>query len=145
MMQVRFISPGETHVLRQQVLRPGQSLAQMEWPKDHAPGSFHLGMEANGQFCAIASFIPEGNPLVGGLMPLRLRGMATAPAHQGAGLGSALLRFGLEQARRQGNDLVWCHARERAVPFYARLGFLAQGPLFPVAGIGIHQLMHLQL
>lgn len=78
-------------------------------------------------------------------MPARLRGMATAPAHRGQGFGSALLRFGTGHARRQGHDLVWCNARELAVPFYARQGFLPQGPLFPLAGIGIHQMMYLPL
>lgn len=144
-MQVRFIAPEETHPLRQQVLRPGQPLAHMEWPLDHAPGSFHLGMDVEGRLCSVASFVPQGCSLPGSHTPYRLRGMATVPAHQGSGFGTALLRFGIGHARQLRADLLWCNARERAVPFYARQGFVAEGQPFPIEHIGVHQLMYVRL
>ncbi|MCC6839587.1 MAG: GNAT family N-acetyltransferase [Flavobacteriales bacterium] len=146
-MHIHLVTPGETHALRQLVLRPGRPVAEMEWPLDHATGSFHVGMDggATGGLVCIASFVPEQNAHLAGKAQFRLRGMATAPGHQGCGYGAAVLRFGLEQARARQADLIWCNARERAVPFYRREGFLIGGPAFEIVGIGLHHLMHLRL
>lgn len=144
-MRLRFIKPGETHALRQLVLRPAQPLAEMEWPLDRAADSFHVGLETGEGLVSIATFIRERHEQLHGRGQYRLRGMATAAGHRGQGYASALLRFGVEQARQRKADLVWCNAREGAVGFYAREGFRADLPPFLIDGIGMHQLMHLQL
>lgn len=144
-MPIRFITPVETHALRQAVLRPSQPLEEMEWSMDRSEGSFHVGMEEQGVLICVASFLRERNDRLRGWIQYRLRGMATAPACQGLGHGAQVLRFGTDHARHRKADLVWCHARERAVPFYAREDFLPEGEPFPIEGIGIHQLMYLRL
>lgn len=144
-MATRLIDPHETHGLRQSVLRPAQSPKEMEWPLDRAEGSFHVGVEEDGQLVAIASFLRDGNPQLDARAPYRLRGMATAAGHRSKGHGSSLLRFGLEKARQEGGDLIWCNAREKAVGFYARAGFRVEGPAFHIDGIGVHHLMYMPL
>ncbi|MBP8823466.1 MAG: GNAT family N-acetyltransferase [Flavobacteriales bacterium] len=146
-MRIRLIQPGETHTLRQQVLRPGRPAAELEWPLDQAQGSFHVGLElAEGpELVSVASFVPEQQQQLEGAAQYRLRGMATAPLHQGHGHGAQLLRFGIAHARAAQVGLIWCYARQRAVPFYRRQGFLSTGALFEIPGIGPHQLMYLRL
>lgn len=146
-MPIRFIQPGETHALRQAVLRPGRPASELEWPMDHADGTFHVGMavEDAPALVSVATFVREHQAQLPGRVQYRLRGMATAPLRQGHGLGAQLLRFGIQHARTMGADLIWCHARERAVPFYAREGFRTEGPLFNIPGIGPHHLMYLPL
>lgn len=144
-MPIQFIQPWETHQLRRSVLRPTQPLDEMEWPGDKAECSFHLGMWLGGHLVSIASFIRERNELLRGWIQYRVRGMATGSGHQGAGHGGALLRFGLDHARHHGADLVWCNAREAAIGFYAKEGFLTEGAPFLIEGIGTHQLMYLRL
>lgn len=144
-MPTRFIKPEETHALRHSVLRPLQALDEMEWPMDRDEKSFHIGQEEQGALVSVASFLRERNDRLRGWIQYRVRGMATAPAFQGQGLGSLVLRFGLEQVRHRKADLVWCHARERATAFYVREGFRTEGEAFLVTGIGIHHLMYLRL
>jgi putative acetyltransferase len=58
---------------------------------------------------------------------LVLSPVSVAPSHQGRGIGSALIRHGLEQVRGLGNEpLVFL---EGAPGFYARFGFEPGGPL----------------
>lgn len=141
-MYIRFAAPEETHALRQQVLRPMQAVEEMEWPQDRDPGSFHLGLEQDGRLVAVASFLAESHPMLNGEQQYRLRGMATAASFRGAGMGARLLGFGVDSLRRRHADMVWCHARQRAVSFYTRAGFTKRGDPFEVQGIGIHQLMY---
>ncbi len=55
---------------------------------------------------------------------------------QGAGgVGRALLAQCLLLARRAGISCVYLHAQVGAAPFYARYGFVAEGPPFAEAGI----------
>ena len=144
-MRIRFIKSTETHALRQLVLRPEQPLDEMEWPQDNAKDSFHLGMNTGGRQISIVSFSRERNELLHGWKQYRLRGMATHPDHQGAGIGGKLLRFGLDHLRTLRTDLVWCNARDGAKGFYAKEGFREEGSPFDIHGIGIHHLMFLRL
>lgn len=61
--------------------------------------------------------------------------MAVLPAWRGRGVGTALLRSLLDEARRQGMQRVFLHAQIRALPFYARHGFTPEGGVFQDAGI----------
>jgi predicted GNAT family N-acyltransferase len=143
-MRIRFIKAEQTHALRQQVLRPAQPVGEMDWGGDRAETSFHLGAEEGEHIVAVASFMQEKHAELRGWKQYRLRGMATLPAFQGMGAGSALVRFGLDHLRGKQVDLVWCHAREKAVGFYTGLGFMEQGAPFLVDGIGMHHLMYLR-
>lgn len=144
-MRIRFINASQTHALRQEVLRPRQSLDEMEWPQDRAEESFHLGMTIGGHLIAVVSFIRERNELLRGWKQYRLRGMATHPGFQGQGVGTKLLPFGIDHLRTLKADLVWCNAREKATTLYGKVGFLPRGDPFEIEGIGIHQLMFLRL
>ncbi len=56
--------------------------------------------------------------------------MATAEGHRGRGVGSAVLDAAVAYAGAHGAGLVWCNAREGAVPFYQRHGFVTYGSVF---------------
>lgn len=73
----------------------------------------------------IARLTPEG----------QIGRMAVLPAWRGRGLGSALVQRVVEHARAKGLRTVWLHAQVHALPFYARLGFRAEGEVFMEAGI----------
>jgi len=141
-MQARLLTAAETHPLRLLVLRPGGTLADVDFANDATEGAFHLGIEANGGLIAVGSFYPEPHPALIAQHPYRLRGMATHPAHQGNGAGSALLRAAFAHLHALHADLLWCNARVKAVRFYERAGFHREGELFDIPGIGGHYLMH---
>ena len=75
----------------------------------------------------------------------RVRGMATAPAARGRGLGALVLAALIDHARAQGAELIWCAARPRAVPLYERAGFVPEGEQYDVPDLGPHRRMRLSL
>lgn len=78
-----------------------------------------------GQTVGVARLTAEG----------RIGRMAVLPAWRGKGLGSALLRAALARARELGRTQVVLSAQVRAMPFYLRFGFKAEGPEYMDAGI----------
>lgn len=140
-MRIRFIRTEDTYPLRLLVLRPGGTVEDCQWANDRLEGSFHLAAEVGEQRIAIGSFYPEKHPALSGWKQFRLRGMATHPEFRGRGAGRRLLRFALEHLEGQQVDVLWCNAREVAVPFYEAMGFKVSGDAFDIPGIGLHYLM----
>lgn len=68
---------------------------------------------------------------------VQLRGMAVLEEHQGSGVGKALLQH-VHGMARENDWQLWCNARTKAVPFYAKLGWCVDGEAFDVPGIGKH-------
>lgn len=61
--------------------------------------------------------------------------MAVLPQWRGRGIGTAMLRTLVAEAQRRGLRRVFLHAQCDAIPFYERLGFVAEGEVFVDAGI----------
>lgn len=143
-MRIRFIKAPDTYALRHRVLRPHQTIEDVQFPNDRNPDSFHLGTYIGEHLIGVASFYRERHEELMGWKQYRLRGMATHPDLQGQGVGKRMLRFALEHLRAQQADLLWCNAREGAAAFYERLGFRIHGPLFDIPGVGPHYIMHIR-
>lgn len=141
-MRVRFIKAPDTHALRLLVLRPGGTLEDVNFANDRLEGAFHVGVFVKEEIICVGSFYPEKHRTFKGWKQFRLRGMATHPDQRSKGAGEKLLRFAFDHLKAQQVDLLWCNARIKAVPFYERLGFVIEGDLFEMPGIGMHYLMH---
>jgi predicted GNAT family N-acyltransferase len=89
---------------------------------------------------------PSGHPIgCGRLTPRRAIGrVAVLAGWRGRGVGAALMRVLLEQARALGYPEVELHAQVHAADFYARIGFSADGADFDECGIR-HRTMRLVL
>jgi GNAT superfamily N-acetyltransferase len=125
-MDIRRIPWQATLPLRQRVLWPQASLAALQLADDEA--GLHFGAFAGDELICVASlFIRDGEA--------RLRKFATATPHQGRGLGSAMLRHLIEEARQAGCHALWCDARESALAFYRRFGLHEEGPRFHKEGL----------
>ena len=68
--------------------------------------------------------------------------MAVVKDWRRQGIGSALLEFLVDSARRERCDHICLNAQTHAIGFYARHGFVAQGDEFMDAGI-VHRRMTL--
>jgi ribosomal protein S18 acetylase RimI-like enzyme len=124
--------------LRAAVLRPGQPPEAAVFPGDDDPRAGHVALrDGGGRVVAVGSVFPEGEGF-------RVRGMATDPAARGRGLGSEVLAALIAHAREQGAEVIWCHARIPALALYERAGFVREGEVFDVEGIGPHQRMVLR-
>lgn len=100
--------------------------------------SLHLVALDAGRVVGCVLFHPEG-PGSG-----RLFQMAVEPDRQGGGLGTRLVRALEEEVASRGFREVTLHARDAAVGFYARLGYVSFGAPYVEVGIP-HQNMRRSL
>ena len=115
--------------LRWRVLRRPLGHGPEAVPFPFEAESLHLLALDGGRVIGCVLFHPEG-PATG-----RLFQMAVEPDRQGAGLGTRLVRaLELEVAGRGFREVV-LHARDTAVGFYARLGYVSFGAPYVEVGI----------
>ncbi len=135
---LRRASLDEILALRHAVLRPGLPLDAAAFDGDDAPGSHHFGAFDGPEAIGCLSFMRRDRDGAAH----QLRGMATAPAVRGAGIGRLLLGFGEEALLAEtGIRGLWCNARVESVGFYERLGWVVVSEVFEVAGVGPHRVM----
>jgi GNAT superfamily N-acetyltransferase len=130
-MRAGVVSAERTRELRRAVLRP-QLAPGDPLPGDDLPAGVHIGAEDDDGTVVGTCFVyPDPCPWRPGLTGTwHLRQMATAPERRGEGIGTAVLEAAVEHVRAQDAPLLWCHARETAVGFYAAHGFLSYGEVF---------------
>lgn len=118
---IRAIQPEDTYALRHHVLWPDKPLAYVRIEDDAA--GFHFGAFRGEELVAVISLFITAETA-------RFRKFATRPDRQGQGIGSALLRHVVGEARRLGATRVWCDARQDSAGFYARFDLQPEGEIF---------------
>jgi GNAT superfamily N-acetyltransferase len=146
-MRVATVAEARTRELRRAVLRPdvapGAAL-----PGDDLPGAVHLGAcRADGTVASTCFVYPDRPPPgVPDRPAWHLRQMATAPGCRGRGYAGLVIEAAASLVRQRGGTVLWCYARERAVPLYLRHGFVEVGDVFTDERHRIpHQLMWREL
>lgn len=126
--------------LRQQVLRPHETLDQLRLTGDDDPDAGHFAaFDAGGLVVGTASVRREAPPWAPAETGAwRLRGMATAELRRGGGIGSAVLHAVVKHVADHGGGLLWCNARLPALAFYQRAGFAIRGEPWDEPQIGPH-------
>ncbi len=142
------ISAEQTHDLRRVVLRAEMASKVVTFAEDDWPGAVHLAVANNGDtdthpelgVVSVSSWIPRDRQNRPGVAAVQLRGMATLQTHQGLGLGGLLLEAGCVRAASTGASLVWANARDAALEFYLRHGFVvdSDGFIESVTGLPHH-------
>lgn len=127
--------------LRWTVLRPGLPRDEAIFAGDELPTSRHYGAFGSDEYpnttlgCATFHLNEwEGVPA------WQLRGMATAPAARGMGLGRAILTLADAEvlANATAPRLLWCNARVPAIGFYQSLGWQVVSDQFDIPTAGPH-------
>lgn len=95
-------------------------------------GSFHLGLFDESGCVACLFLVPRT------ATHLQMRQVAVRARLQGQGLGRQLLDYSEDFARAMGCTLMFAHARDEAMPFYRRLGYVVRGEPFQQVGIKHH-------
>ncbi len=140
--EIRRVDPVLTRPVRQQVLRPHQTLDELIVPgEDDTEAGWFAAYEVGAEKEAVlgtAGVFPEDRQ-ESGPGGWRLRAMAaTTP---GAGVGSALLEACRAHALRHGGRYLWCSARMPAAGFYVRHGFVTVSDVYEPPGLGPHVTM----
>ena len=135
---LRRASLDEILALRHAVLRPGLPLESAAFDGDDAPDTHHFGAFDAGVAVGCLSFMRRDRDGAAH----QLRGMATAAAVRGAGVGRALLAFAeATLVAETGIRGLWCNARVESIGFYERLGWVAVSEEFDVPTVGLHRVM----
>lgn len=143
MNRAGLIAPEDAYPLRQMVLRPYLTVAQVGTDYDHLDSTFHVGVrDDEGCIVAILSVLRDAVPGTGE-DGWRVRSMASHPDVRGSGCGGKVLEFGMEHALGIAHLPIWCNARRAAYGFYERYGFGFVSDEFEIEGIGPHKVMRL--
>jgi predicted GNAT family N-acyltransferase len=67
--------------------------------------------------------------------------MAVLPSFRKQGIGKALLLKLIALAKAEGVLALTLHSQVTAIPFYAKLGFIVEGPIYDEAGIPHRNMM----
>ena len=85
--------------------------------------------EHTGEAIGTARIVDKGNSVA------KIGRVAVRRAWRGQGVGEALMHRAADLARARGMRSVVLDAQVPVIPFYERLGFVAEGPVFDDAGI----------
>ena len=94
------------------------------------PLAWHAIAKLDGQAIGTARLQKDG----------KIGRMAVIQAYRRQGVASAMMNVLLKFGRQHGINQFYLHAQIKALPFYERFGFVANGPVFNEAGIA-HQMM----
>jgi len=138
-MNVRKVTNTDTWPIRNEVLRPGLPVSSCHFAEDKLPDAVHFSSFAGRQQTGVVSAYPIAFPIDDSLAECwQLRAMATIPAVRGQGHGAALIHTLEGYLLEKCAQWLWCNARQEAIGFYRKLGFVERGDEFEIAGIGPH-------
>lgn len=112
-------------VRRQVFVREQQVPEALEWDGLDTEARHLLAEDADGAAIGTARLLPSG----------QIGRMAVLADHRRRGVGRALLQELLRIAEVEGHARLFLNAQVSALPFYASLGFEAEGEVFDEAGI----------
>jgi GNAT superfamily N-acetyltransferase len=118
-MIVERVSVDDIQNLRVRVLRQGTPVTHAHYPEDSYADAVHLAIRERGELCATSTWFSNECPE-----------FPHVPALQLTGYGRALIDAGLSLARERGAVVVWARARDSALGFYEKCGFMAMGDGF---------------
>ncbi|MFI6155631.1 GNAT family N-acetyltransferase [Kitasatospora sp. NPDC051170] len=116
---------------------------ELEWDEYDATSVHLLALAEDGAALGTARLIfgEQAWKETGGVAGRVLLGrLAVVGAARGTGLGARLVRAIEAEARERGAAEVELHAQVRALGFYERLGYVAEGPVYDSVGIP-HRMM----
>ena len=127
-MNVGVVAQARTRELRRAVLRPHLSLDDV-LPGDEVPYTIHFAALDGDEAIGACFIYPEPCPWRSG-PAWRLRQMATVESRRGTGVGAVVLAGVVAYIAERGGGTLWLHARQAAVPFYARNDLRIHGEPF---------------
>jgi predicted GNAT family N-acyltransferase len=114
--------------LREGILR--KPLGSYFTPEELAEEKNHIHVVGiiNDNIEATAVLVPEGKQI-------KMQRVVVSDVHRNLNIGSNMMAFCEEYAMKEGYKIVYCHARNSAVNFYLKNGYLAEGEYFDEDGI----------
>ena len=128
---IRFAMTAEVRPLRLEVLRVHTTNKSVDFEGDDDVTTRHLvAVDSHGEIVGVSTWLERPLDQQPHLRALQLRGMATAISVQNQGIGALILAAGVDYALSLDADLIWANARDQALNFYNRNGFVTIGEGF---------------
>ena len=128
---IRFATTAEVRPLRLEVLRAHTTNKTVDFEGDEDVTTRHLvAVDSHGEIVGVSTWLERPLDQQPHLRALQLRGMATATSVQNQGIGALILAAGVDYALSLNADLMWANARDQALNFYNRNGFVTNGEGF---------------
>lgn len=140
-IDVKPIIIDAVYPIRHAVLRKGKPFESCKFDNDLDDTTSHYGVFQDNKLAGVASVLKNDYQQINATSQFQLRGMAVLDAFQGKGLGSYLVKHIIKTYTP---SIIWCNAREKAVPFYNKNKFSIIGSAFHIPKIGLHYVMHTQ-
>ena len=145
-IKVKLIPPESTYNIRNKVLWPHKKLENCNLSIDKLHSTFHFGSYLDNNLISIGTFLKEKNINFNTtIKQYRLRAMGTLKLYEGNNGGKYLIDFAKKYLKEKNIDLIWCDAREIAIPFYKKIGFKSTGNIYEIPIIGRHKLMYIYI
>lgn len=141
-MEIKKISSTATYPIRHEVLRKGKAIETCKFKGDDNKNTTHFGLYAENKLVGIISIFKEKNILFSENTQFQFRGMAVLDEIQKRGYGTLLVKEAENYCINLNINLIWFNAREKAVPFYKKLGYLIIGDSFIIPDVGTHFVMY---
>lgn len=131
-ISIEQITPHLTWRLRRDVLYPLQKVFEMEIEEDS--NGTHFAAFQNNKLVGVVSLFQKGSDF-------QFRKLAVDPSVQKTGIGNRLLQYITNYASENGGTKIWCNARDTAIGFYLKAGFIQTGELFSKNGFN-YEILH---
>ena len=129
-MTIERLTLEEIHELRVRVLRKGTPVTHATYVEDDYLDVVHLGLRENDVVIATSTWFSKECAEMPGVPAVQLKGMAVSDVLQTSGHGRALIEAGVALALERDARVVWARARDSAVGFYEKCGFIVVGDGF---------------
>ena len=114
--------------LRRTVFIEEQAVPEELERDEHDAPALHLLATLDGRPVGTARMLLKGDTG-------KIGRVCVLPEARGTGVGAALIRAAVEALRAQGLARAKLGSQVHAIPFYEKLGFAAEGPVYDDAGI----------
>lgn len=138
MKEIKKISSRDTFLVRHPILREGKPIESCQFDGDDLETTTHFGLFIDKNIIGVLSVFKNNNVIFNSENQFQIRGMAILKDFQRKGFGDELIKHAEKYIKSQFGKLIWFNARESAVPFYEKLGYIKIGEPFYIADIGIH-------
>lgn len=138
MKEIKKISSRDTFLVRHPILREGKPIESCQFDGDDLETTTHFGLFIDKNITGVLSVFKNNNVIFSSENQFQIRGMAILKDFQRKGFGDELIKHAEVYIKSQFGKLIWFNARESAVPFYEKLGYIKIGEPFFIADIGIH-------
>ncbi len=145
MTTIKKIDYNATFAVRHPVLRAGKPIESCFFEGDDLESTLHLGLFDVDKLVGVISVFKNKSTTFKASLQFQIRGMAVLKEYQAFGYGKKLLQSAEALIVAQKGELIWFNAREKAVPFYQKSGYIIEGKPFEIKDIGIHYIMFKQI